>query len=84
MCRTPSAFESDCRPGAAAVLINAVTIRTPTSSLPIDASELRLFEAIDGARTAGEIARAAGSVDSTGAFFERLYQYDQVVFDAAG
>jgi len=52
--------------------------------LPIDVREERLFDAIDGARTIAEIAGSAGSPQDTGAFFERLYQHDQVVFDASG
>jgi SAM-dependent methyltransferase len=68
---------------AAAVLINAGHTHTDIV-LSIDASELRLFEAIDGAKTAGEIGRAQGSVETAGAFFERLHRYDQLVFDAAG
>jgi SAM-dependent methyltransferase len=71
-------------PGAAAVLINTGHAPHTDIALPIDASELRSFEAIDGARTAGEIARTHGSIDRAGAFFERLYQHDQVVFDASG
>ena len=49
----------------------------------IDAREERLFDAIDGARTIAEIARSGGSPKDAGAFFERLYQHDQVVFDAS-
>lgn len=67
--------------GAAAVLIN----RSHTYRdlyLPIDAAQRRLYDAIDGERTIGEIARARG-VDGAGPFFERLYRYDQVVFDAS-
>jgi hypothetical protein len=52
--------------------------------LPIDTGEERLFDAIDGKCTIGEIARIA-SEESCGArvrrFFERLWQYDHVVFD---
>lgn len=68
--------------GAAAVLIN----RAHTFSdlfLPIDAAEERLFAAIDGRRSIGEIARAEGLVDRVGPFFERLHEWDQVVFDAS-
>jgi hypothetical protein len=74
-------------PGASAVLIN----RSHTFSdvyLPVDAQEKRIFDAIDGKRTIAEIvaqAQTSGS-DSRdqrrcGEFFERLWQYDQVVFD---
>lgn len=77
-------------PGAAAVLIN----RTHTCRdlvLPISESEMRLFVAIDGRRTVGEIdASSAGAgqdADSSGfarRFFERLWLWDQVVCDTSG
>jgi hypothetical protein len=77
-------------PGAAGVLIN----RTHTYKdlyAPIDAREKRLFDAIDGTRTIAEIARSAQSPsdikmqpDVTRAFFEQLWWYDEVVFDASG
>jgi SAM-dependent methyltransferase len=77
-------------PGAAAVLINpAHTYRD--LYLPIDAAEKRLFEAIDGTRTIAEIVQLAQSSsdssahpDGARAFFEQLWWYDEVVFDAAG
>jgi SAM-dependent methyltransferase len=68
--------------GAAAVLIN----RGHTFSdlfLPIDAAEERLVAAIDGRRSIGEIARAERLVDRAKPFFERLHEWDQVVFDAS-
>jgi len=70
-------------PGAAAVLINGGHPHTDIF-LAIDAREEQLFEAIDGARTIAEIAGAAGSPSAAGPFFERLYQHDQVMFDASG
>ena len=71
-------------PGAAAVLINRSHSFTDLY-LPIDAQELRLYDAIDGERTAGEIARAAGDANANGAaaFFARLDSYDQIVLDAS-
>ena len=71
-------------PGAAAVLINPSHSHTDLF-LPIDAAEERLFAAIDGARSIGEITRFQGvhaSIDQARGFFERLGDYDQVVFDA--
>ena len=68
--------------GAVAVLIN----RGHTFSdlfLPIDAAEERLVAAIDGRRSIGEIARAEGLDERAGPFFERLHEWDQVVFDAS-
>jgi SAM-dependent methyltransferase len=77
------AVEERLPPGAAAVLINQGHTCTDIY-LPIDAHEKRLFDAIDGARTIGDIVRSQGHLDQAGAFFERLYQYDQVVIDASG
>jgi hypothetical protein len=53
--------------------------------LVIDASEKRMFDAIDGRRTIAEIVAHAGGKDSSGArvFFEKLWSYDQVVFDTS-
>ena len=76
-------------PGAAAVLINQAHTY-PDLFMPITAAEKRLFEAIDGKRTVDDIARVAATMDShrrrpdpAGVFFERLWHYDQVVFDAS-
>ncbi len=74
-------------PGAAAVLINQAHTY-PDLVLPIDAQEERWFDAINGKRTIGEIIRGTTTADSrqrhrdpARAFFERLWWYDQVVFD---
>ena len=75
-------------PGAAAVLINQAHTY-PDLFMPITAAEKRLFEAIDGKRTIDDIAHGAATIDShrrpdpVGVFFERLWHYDQVVFDAS-
>jgi SAM-dependent methyltransferase len=70
-------------PGCAAVLINrGHTFRD--LYLPIDAREKRMWGAIDGHRSIAEIAALGGAKDSAAVFFERLYHYDQVVFDASG
>jgi SAM-dependent methyltransferase len=69
-------------PGAAGVLINQSHTYTDLF-LPIDAPEKKLFDAIDGQRTIGEIAREHGQPDAVRACFERLWWYDQVVFDAS-
>jgi SAM-dependent methyltransferase len=83
-------------PGSAAVLIN----RTHTYrdlSMPIGPTEKRLFDAIDGNRSIGDIARSIGdnavkmfsssirttNFDAARTFFERLWWHDQVVFDAS-
>jgi SAM-dependent methyltransferase len=70
-------------PGAAAVLINPAHTYTDIV-LPINARELNLFEAIDGERTVGDIARSLGALEAAGLFFERLYLHDHVVFDTSG
>jgi SAM-dependent methyltransferase len=76
-------------PGAAAVLINQSHTYTDLY-LPIDEDEQRLFKAIDGHRTIAEIVRTTGASERephwkrARAFFERLWWYDQVVFDASG
>jgi len=74
---------------AAAVLINqAHTYRDLV--LPIDATEKRMFDAIDGKRSIKDIAGSAVStsrkespLDLARDFFERLWWYDQVVIDAS-
>ena len=81
LCRIPSC-EERLPPGAAAVLINRTHTYTDLY-LPIDAQEKNLFAAIDGERTIGEIAREHVTSDTARAFFERLWWYDQVVFDAS-
>ena len=72
--------------GTAGVLINQTHTYTDLY-LPIDSTEKRLFDAIDGKRRISEImkkARLALSKKSdltiTKAFFERLWWYDQVGF----
>jgi SAM-dependent methyltransferase len=69
-------------PGAAGVLLNRSHAH-PDLVLPIDAHEKDLFQRIDGHRTIAEIAGQASAMDSLAAraFFERLWLYDQVVFD---
>ena len=69
-------------PGAAAVLINRSHSHTDIY-LPIDAQEKRLYDAIDGARTIGELADEHGQLETAGPFFQRLGWHDQVVFDAS-
>lgn len=68
--------------GAAAVLINRGHTYTDLY-LPIDAREKQLLDAIDGERTLGEIGRGCGNLDVVRGLFERLWWYDQVVFDGS-
>ncbi len=73
-------------PGAAAVLINRAH-PFPDLLLHVDRFEDRLLAAIDGLRTLEEIVAAVAgqSADERRAltFFERLWQYDQIVCDAS-
>jgi SAM-dependent methyltransferase len=77
-------------PGAAAVLIYpGHTFRDLV--LPIDGTELSLFTSIDGNRTIGHIVEECQPSEGSGTsmrkvarrFFERLWWYDQVVFDTS-
>ena len=70
----------------AAVLINQNHTYTDLL-MTIDATEKRMFDAIDGTRSIGEILESTlpssqGQADA-GTFFERLWWHDQVVFDAS-
>jgi len=76
-------------PDAAALLIN----RTHTYKdlfLPISPTEKQLFDGIDGARKISEIVERTQSsshptrnLDLARTFFERLWFYDEVVFDSS-
>jgi len=71
-------------PGSVAVLINRAHTY-PDLALPIDAVQQRVFAAIDGKRSIGEILRdTAGAIGDGQArrFIEQLWEYDQIVFDA--
>jgi SAM-dependent methyltransferase len=76
--------------GSAAVLINkSHTYRD--IYLPIGAAELRMLNAIDGNRSIGDIVKQTRSSAQEMSrlhierdFFERLWRYDQVVFDKSG
>ena len=66
--------------GAAGVLINRNHTDTDLY-LPVDAGRLRMFEAIDGERTAGAIGGVAGDRNAACDFFRQLWEWDQIVFD---
>jgi hypothetical protein len=70
--------------GAAAVLLNR-SHPFHDLILPLGADDKRLFDAIDGRRRIEEIVQRVRAVDNSRAraLFERLWQYDQVVFDAS-
>jgi hypothetical protein len=76
-------------PGAAGVLINQNHTYTDLF-MPINSKEKRLFDAIDGHRCIGDIGESTSPSseqktrsDIAHSFFERLWWYDQVVFDAS-
>ncbi len=73
-------------PGSVAVLINQSHTFTDLI-LTVDPFEDRLLGAIDGSRTLGDILRLASpsgdGEERSLRFFERLWQYDQIVFDAS-
>ena len=80
-------IEERLPPGAAAVLINQSHTYTDLV-LPIDEAQKRLFEAIDGKGTIAEIFSSVGergeqSNELARTFFQQLWRYDQVVFDAS-
>jgi SAM-dependent methyltransferase len=76
-------------PGAAGVLINR-THAYKDLIMPIDSTEKRLFEAIDGNSSIASIvertlpsSQTKSQLDMVRTFFEKLWWYDQVVFDAS-
>jgi len=73
-------------PGSVAVLINKSHTFTDLI-LTVDSFEDRLLSAVDGNRTVAQVMRIAMQ-DGEGErralnFFERLWRYDQIVFDAS-
>ena len=73
-------------PGSVAVLVNPAHTY-PDLALPISAAQERVFAAIDGKRSVGDILRgAAGGLGDEPArrFLERLWEYDQIALDATG
>jgi len=69
-------------PGSVAVLLNRAH-RYPDLALPINAPQYRLYNEIDGKQTLGEIAQTARDEARSLEFFQQLWQYDQIVFDAS-
>jgi 2-polyprenyl-3-methyl-5-hydroxy-6-metoxy-1,4-benzoquinol methylase len=76
-------------PGAASVLINQ-THTYRDLFMPIDSTEKGLFDAIDGNCSIGGIvertlpsSQTTSQLDMARTFFEKLWWYDQVVFDAS-
>jgi hypothetical protein len=76
-------------PGAAGVLINQ-THAYRDLIMPIDSTEKRWFDAIDGSSSIGSIvertlpsSQTKSQLDMARTFFEKLWWYDQVVFGAS-
>jgi hypothetical protein len=76
-------------PSAAGVLINQ-THAYRDLFMPIASTEKRLFDAIDGSCSIGAIvertlssSQTKSQLDMARTFFEKLWWYDQVVFDAS-
>jgi SAM-dependent methyltransferase len=76
-------------PGTAAVLINQ-THTYRDLFMPINAAEKRWLDAMDGTRSIGNIMERTmpsspqkSQLEAARNFFERLWLYDQVVFDAS-
>jgi len=72
--------------GSVAVLLNPAHQHRDLM-LPINAAQDRLLGQIDGQRRLGDIVAAFGSSEgarSALAFFQQLWWYDQIVFDASG
>jgi SAM-dependent methyltransferase len=72
-------------PGSVAVLLNRAH-EYPDLILPVNAAEDRLLGQMDGKRTLGDIVQGCEKNQSTRRavrFFEQLWQYDQIVFDAS-
>ena len=72
-------------PGFAAILINRAHSYADLA-LPIDTAEERFYAAIDGIRSNEEICRAVAGGDEEPArkLSRRLWEHDQIVFDATG
>ena len=66
-------------PGAAGVLVNQTHLFNDLFVF-IDDDEKSMYEAIDGRRTIGDIAKEAPNAR---AFFDKLWWYDQIVFDTS-
>lgn len=68
--------------GAAGVLLNQ-SHPFHDLILVLDQQEKRMFDLIDGDRTIAQIVNQSGGGTSRPRFWERLWHYDQVVFDSS-
>ena len=69
-------------PSAAGVLLNASHSYTDIY-LPINAQQRALFEAVDGVKSIRELAPDDDRRSTARVLFERLWEYDQIVFDTS-
>jgi SAM-dependent methyltransferase len=70
-------------PGVTAALLNQTHVFDDLYMF-IDAVEKQMFDAIDGRRSVAEIVeRVAGAAARASQFFDKLWWYDQVVFDTS-
>jgi SAM-dependent methyltransferase len=76
--------QDDLPPGAAGVVLNRTHLFDDLF-LPINETEKQMYEAIDGRRNISEIVETVKySSPYARDFFEKLWWYDQVVFDLSG
>ena len=75
-------IEERLPPGAAGALLNQTHLFNDLFLL-IDAQEKRMFEAIDGRRNISEIVEIVNEKEASPLLFEKLWWYDQVVFDTS-
>jgi len=70
-------------PGVAGALLNQTHVFDDLFVF-IDEQEKQMFDAIDGRRSVGEIVeKVPGSASRASQFFDKLWWYDQVVFDTS-
>jgi hypothetical protein len=72
-------------PGSVAVLLNP-SHKHPDIVLPIDSSQAHLLDQIDGIRPLAAILQTCRNKEDAvraQAFFQQLWFYDQIVFDAS-
>ena len=84
-CRARLCIQERLPAGAAGILISRYH-SSPDLILPIDATEKRMLDAVDGRRTIAATtgtARGDELLRRARHFFERLYWYDQIVFDSS-
>ena len=78
---TTLCVEERLPPGAAGVLLNR-SHPFHDLILVIDANEKKIFDRIDGRRTIAELVAGDKTFDAQ-TFFQKLWSYDQVIFDAS-